>query len=236
MIGTAGWGIPTRYADEFPGSGTHLDRYSRRFMAVEINSSFYKSHRPTTYARWAASVPAHFRFAIKLPREITHVRKLANAGEPLEQFFNEIAPLASRLGPVLVQLAPSLSYDAATAEAFLRLVRQSFTGHVAWEPRHASWFEPDADALLCRYKIARVAADPARVPAAARPGGWPGLAYYRLHGSPRTYYSAYEADHLNQLATALARFSGPVWCIFDNTASGAAAGNALELLQRPAMA
>ena len=174
-------------------------------------------------------MPEHFRFAVKLPREITHDRRLVDAAAPLEQFLDEIQPLEARLGPLLVQLPPSLAYDAPAAEAFLDLLRNRFGGEVACEPRHASWFEADADVMLCRHRVARVAADPARVPAAAQPGGWPGLAYYRLHGSPRMYYSAYDSGYLDQLATALATRQGPVWCVFDNTASGAAAGNALEL-------
>ena len=205
-------------------------------MATEINSSFHRPHRPATYARWAAGVPEHFRFAIKLPREITHNRRLADAAAPLDQFLGEIAPLAARLGPVLVQLPPSLAYDGVATGAFFDGLRDRFAGEVACEPRHASWFEAEADAMLCRYRVARVAADPARVPAAAQPGGWPGLAYYRLHGSPRVYYSSYDSGCLDQLAATLAGRGGPVWCVFDNTASGAAAGNSLELARRLSVA
>jgi uncharacterized protein YecE (DUF72 family) len=103
---------------------------------------------------------------------------------------------------------------------------------VAAEPRHAGWFTPAADALLAEWRVARVAADPARVPAAAEPGGWPGNAYYRLHGSPRTYYSAYDAAFLDALAPRLAAAPAGAWCIFDNTALGAATADALGLLAR----
>ena len=86
--------------------------------------------------------------------------------------------------------------------------------------------------MLRQYEVARVAADPARVPEAARPGGWPGLVYFRLHGSPRTYYSAYMEEALAALATELqARTGAEVWVIFDNTAAGAALPDALELLR-----
>ena len=68
------------------------------------------------------------------------------------------------------------------------------------------------------------------VPAAAKPGGWPEPAYYRLHGSPRKYFSSYEEESIGRLASALEEAEGEVWCIFDNTASGAAAGDALNLL------
>ena len=81
-------------------------------------------------------------------------------------------------------------------------------------------------------RIARVAADPARVPEAAEPGGWTGLSYRRLHGSPRVYASPYDAEALDRIAAALRLCMAagrPSWCIFDNTAQGEAAGNALAL-------
>ena len=82
--------------------------------------------------------------------------------------------------------------------------------------------------------MARVAADPAVVPAAAEPGGWDGLVYYRLHGSPKVYYSAYPDEYLEALAKTLTRAakSAEVWCIFDNTAAFAATANALDVLDR----
>jgi uncharacterized protein YecE (DUF72 family) len=230
-IGTAGWSVPRQVRDAFPAGGTALTRYAARFDTVEINSSFYRPHRPSTYARWAESVPDGFRFAVKVPREITHTRRLVDGGEPLATFLSEIAALEDHLGPLLVQLPPSLVFDAEVARAFCDDLRNRFRGAVAFEPRHASWFEPDGDALLRGFEIARVAADPARVPAGGTPGGWPGFAYYRLHGSPRVYYSAYPPETITALAETLAthRESGtPVWCIYDNTALGAAADNALS--------
>src|SRR5690349_12428290 len=67
-VGCAGWSLPKEHADRFPAEGSHLERYAACFPAVEINSSFYKPHRPTTYARWAASVPPDFRFSVKVPK------------------------------------------------------------------------------------------------------------------------------------------------------------------------
>lgn len=101
------------------------------------------------------------------------------------------------------------------------------------EPRHVSWFEGSVDELLRRYHIARAAADPAIVPAAAVPGGWPHVVYYRLHGSPRKYWSIYDKERLAQWAVALSSLPRRTlaWWVFDNTASGGAAGNALQLLK-----
>ena len=231
-IGTAGWSIPTRFGDAFPGDGSHLERYARRFDAAEINSSFHRPHRPATYARWAAAVPDGFRFAIKLPKEITHTKRLVDVDPALDRFAAETAGIGDRLGPVLVQLPPKLGFDPEIADPFFRALRTRFPGPIVCEPRHASWFEPAAERLLTAQKVARVAAHPARVPRAAEPGGWPGLAYYRLHGAPRTYYSPYEPPELDALARRIRAHAEPVWCIFDNTASGAAAGNALELAKQ----
>src|SRR5579872_996471 len=129
-IGTAGCPLPAEYGGEFPGAGTHLMRYGRRFGAVEINSSFYRPHRAATYGRWAASVPSNFRFAVKVPREITHRLRLVDTAAPLERFLAEAAMLKEKLGPLLVQLPPSLPFDPRTAEAFFAGLRERFTGSV----------------------------------------------------------------------------------------------------------
>ena len=236
-IGTAGWSIPAQQADDFLGIGTQLERYAQRFPAAEINSSFYRPHRPSTYERWARSVPEGFQFAVKLPREITHARRLVEATQPLAQFLSEVSTLGGKLGPLLVQLPPSLAFEEPAVAAFLGSLRERFAGQVACEPRHATWFTGGVDALLSRFEVARVAADPARVPRAAEPGGWPGLAYYRLHGSPQMYYSTYEPEYLEVVArdVAAAASQTAVWCIFDNTALGKATRNALDLLRRVAV-
>lgn len=234
-IGTAGWSIPPQHPEGFPPAGSHLERYARRLRAVEINSSFYRPHRPATYARWAASVPDGFRFAVKAPKEITHLRRLADPAEPLARFLSEIGALGDRIGPLLVQLPPSLPFEESIAVAFLDALRTRFAGPVACEPRHPSWFADRPDAILSRFEVARVAADPARVPRAAKPGGWPGLVYHRLHGSPEMYVSAYAPEWLDVLAGRIAATTArgvPSWCIFDNTARGAAMGDALGVMRR----
>src|SRR4051812_1797985 len=139
-VGTAGWSIPAAQADRFPGEGSHLQRYSQRLPAVEINSSFYRPHRASTYERWAASVPTDFRFAVKIPKEVTHTRRLANTAEPLARFLEEVRLLGPKLGPLLIQLPPSLLFREDLAVDFLRHLRNSFAGDLACEPRHPSWF------------------------------------------------------------------------------------------------
>ncbi|MDP9103295.1 MAG: DUF72 domain-containing protein, partial [Pseudomonadota bacterium] len=160
-IGTAGWSVPAAVRDTFPNSGSILERYAQVFNAVEINSSFYRPHKPQTYARWAAATPEGFRFAVKLPKAITHEERLLDAIEPLERFLTETAALDAKRGPILTQLPPSLSFDADMAARFLNDLRDRYDGEATCEPRHASWFTAEADTLLVRYRIARVAADPA---------------------------------------------------------------------------
>jgi uncharacterized protein YecE (DUF72 family) len=235
LIGTAGWSIPRADQPRFPPGESVLARYAQVFPAVEINSTFYRPHGAATFERWAASVPRSFRFSVKVPREITHDQKLAGSAKLLREFLASLEPLGSKLGCLLVQLPPSLAFDARSARAFFTALRKRSDRAVALEPRHASWVDDRADGLLKAFEVARVAADPPRIDSGGEPGGWKGLAYFRLHGSPRTYYSSYEDERLDALASKLRdlrRRRIAVWCIFDNTASGAATRNALAAMGR----
>jgi uncharacterized protein YecE (DUF72 family) len=230
VIGTAGWNIPPRSGQRFPGEGTHLQRYAGFLRGTEINSSFHRHHPRTTYERWAAATPAAFRFAVKLTRAITHDARLMRPSALLERFFDETNGLGQKRGPILVQLPPSLAFDARVAGRFFAYVRRLYDGPLVCEPRHATWALPGAENMLTRYRVARVAADPPRVAAFSEPGGWDGMVYFRLHGAPRTYWSAYSTQYLDTLASTLrAAKAAAVWCVFDNTASGVAIENALEL-------
>lgn len=235
VIGTAGWSVPARDVEALGGEGSALERYAARFPGVEINSSFHRSHRASTWARWAESVPDSFRFAVKMPKAISHERKLAGCADLVDAFLEEVGPLGGKLGVLLLQLPPKLVFDAGLAEAFLAPLARRAAAPIACEPRHPSWFEADADQLLRRLGVARVAADPAVVPAAALPGGWPELRYWRLHGSPAMYRSSYEKERLDLYADSIRaelRGGRSVWCMFDNTAGSAATGNALDLMTR----
>jgi len=233
LIGCAGWGIPKEAAAAFPRAGSHLERYAAVFPAVEINSSFYRPHQPQTYARWAASVPAGFRFSVKLPKSITHEAKLAGADALLDRFAREAGELGPALGCVLVQLPPSGVFDADVVADFLPRLRARFPCMVALEARHPTWFGDTATSVLREHGVTRVIADP--------PAGQPGphvpttgASYLRLHGTPRVYYSAYPHAFLQDLErriAALARPGADLWCIFDNTAEGHAVPNALEVLR-----
>jgi uncharacterized protein YecE (DUF72 family) len=232
FVGTAGWAVPKEHGALFPGNGPHLERYGGVFRCAEINTSFYRPHRRSTYMRWAEAVPERFRFAAKIPKTITHERRLRDALEPLERFLSEVEGLGPKRGPLLLQMPPSLAFEPAVAEPFLRDLRERADGAVVCEPRHASWFAPAVDDMLAALRIARVAADPAPVPGAGEPGGWRGLTYIRLHGSPRIYYSPYSQEALGGVARRIdsdLAANREVWCILDNTAAFAAARDALTL-------
>lgn len=199
FVGCAGWSIPRAEAHHFPESGSHLERYAQRFSAVEINSSFYRPHRNTTYVRWADTVPADFRFSVKVPKTITHIARLENTTELMGKFLGEVAGLGEKLGCLLVQLPPSLAFNLKIARNFFKCLRATTDVAVALEPRHASWWQPAIGTLLENFNIAQVVADPPPVPANAEPKGWNDFVYYRLHGSPRIYYSTYPASFLEEL-------------------------------------
>ena len=230
-IGTAGWTIPRTSAEHFPAEGSGLERYATVLPAAEINTTFYRSHRAAIFERWANATPPDFRFAVKAPKTVTHEKRLVETDDLLRAFIAEIAPLADKLGPVLIQLPPSLQFTDDAAR-FVGGWRELYEGPTVVEARHATWFTARAEATLVEARIARVAADPAVVPEAARPGGWTGLTYIRLHGSPRMYASPYSSEQIAAVASTLAsRQPGTEgWCIFDNTMLGAAAANALELM------
>lgn len=234
-IGCAGWNIARSESPESSTGGTQLQRYASIFRAVEINSSFHRSHRRATYERWAESVPDAFRFSVKIPKTITHGKRLVDADALLEKFLGEALGLGRKLGCLLVQLPPSLQYDKDVAERFFERLRTGYEGTVVIEPRHKTWFATEPNRLLQRLVVTRVAADPAVVQAAGEPGGAPGKVYFRLHGSPQVYYSSYTAAYLDGLAfrlRAYARAGTSVWCIFDNTIKGAATSNALHLMRK----
>ena len=232
-VGCAGWSIPRDAARDFATEGTHLERYAQVLNCCEINSSFYRSHRNTTWQRWRDSVPTEFRFSVKMPRTITHECALRHAAAEVSGFFSAIEALRPKLGAVLIQLPPSLEFSAGLVRAFFKSVPRLHGVRLVCEPRHASWFTGTADALLESLDVSRAATDPSSFESATRPGGRCSFNYFRWHGSPRMYYSSYSDAQLQSLAASVqsARRTD-TWCIFDNTALYAAWDNAVSLMSR----
>lgn len=232
-IGTVGWAIPKAEQPDFAGDGSWLARYARVFSMVEIDSTFRRRHRPATFARWAATVPDAFRFAVKMPAAITHEAQLADA-RALDEFLDDVAGLGPKLGVLLVQLAPRHEFDAARARRFLTRLRARHGGAVVVEPRHATWFERRAHALLARWRIDYVVADPPRgamddlAALATHPRP---ILYARFHGTPVMYRSPY-GERVDAITRAIASSSAAArWIVFDNTAEGAACTDALRAVR-----
>jgi uncharacterized protein YecE (DUF72 family) len=225
IIATAAWSIPKKVGDRFGTEGSGLTRYASVFDGVEINSTFYRRHKTSTFARWADSVPDSFRFAVKIPKEISHTRAMKDIAEPFDTFLADIAPLGEKRGPLLCQVPPSLVFDAHVLETALKTLRDADDERIVIEARHKSWASAEALNLLKNFAIDRVFANPAPV--------WPAEdferqpKYVRLHGKPKIYYSSYTDDEIASFSKLLAPES---WCVFDNTASGAAIENALTML------
>ena len=228
-LGTAGWNVPSSCRERIGGQGSHLERYSQVLPAAEIDTSFYRPHRKATYERWARTTPDGFRFAVKVPKAISHVAEPQLADT--KDFVEGATGLADKLAVFLVQFPPSRSYTEKSASLLFDMLQATTSVSIVCEPRHPSWFTDQVDQWLSERRISRVAADPPRAERADKPGGWLGLRYIRLHGSPRVYYSAYEAAFLHKLEEQLTAMlaKSDVWCIFDNTARGAAMENALAL-------
>jgi uncharacterized protein YecE (DUF72 family) len=234
LVGCAGWSIPRQHAHLFGEGDSMLARYATRFALAEVNSSFYRAHQRKTWERWAAEVPASFRFTAKMPQEITHERALRGCNACVQKFLGEVGGLGDKLACLLLQLPRSRPLEARIAGNFFSQLRKRYAGALAIEPRNASWFSAQADALLKEFEVARVAADPALSEAAAHPGGGGAVRYWRWHGSPRMYYSDYGEASLQDLAREV-RARAPRGTrrlvVFDNTAHAFAAANAARLQQ-----
>lgn len=184
-VGVAGWNNPPERRIKRRQGQSHLTYYAKHFSCVEINTSFYRSHRKETYERWRDSTPESFRFAVKMPRSITHDCALRGARRQISQFFAEIEGLCPKLAVILIQLPPSLAFVARTVRAFFNFLPRLPATFLVCEPRHISWFSKSADAALRRAVVSRAAADPSRADGSGLPGGARQIAYFRWHGSPK---------------------------------------------------
>ncbi|WP_018292164.1 DUF72 domain-containing protein [Verrucomicrobium sp. 3C] len=233
-VGTCGWDYPDwkplLYGD-FP-RGQWLTRYSHRFPAVEVDSSFYRRPRAETYHRWVEATPADFAFALKGHRFVTHVNRLLRSEESLQLQLEDASPLGSKLKAFLWQLPAFFPRDLARLESFAKALAEAkgSARHVL-EFRHPSWFDPEVASLLGHYRIGSCQSDAA---------DWPlwdavttDLVFVRLHGAEVTYVSSYSENELASWAERIRTWQGEartVHLYFDNTAGGAAVENALTLL------
>lgn len=236
-VGTAGWNIPSSLKEKFLSEGTHLQKYSEKLNCVEINSSFYRDHKFETYQKWSQLTPDDFLFSVKLLRYFTHEKRLVETGSILKDSLNNIFGLGPKLGVLLIQLPPSLSFEYQIAKIFFQKITRYCDCPVVLEPRHISWCTSKALNLLEEFKISKALADPepCKILKSQRPSVEKSVRYFRLHGSPEIYRSNYEPEALNRLYAKLKNPLSPTqqtWIIFDNTTFHFATQNALELILR----
>jgi len=144
-IGTQGWNYPAWVGPLYP-PGTRpaefLPAYARAFRAVEVDATFYAMPEAKTVRAWAARTPVDFTFALKMPQEVTHVRRLRDAGEPVQQFIERVVELGPKLGPILLQMGPDFGPDELSAlEDFLPALPRGL--RFAVELRQSRWTRDD---------------------------------------------------------------------------------------------
>jgi uncharacterized protein YecE (DUF72 family) len=200
------------------------------FNSVEINGSFYRQIKPSTYEAWRDATPANFRFALKGHRYVTHYLRLANCAEPIDRLRSQAQGLGGKLAVVLWQLPSGFQCDLARLDDFLVSLGRWTTARHAIELRHASWFIPAVAERLVRARVAVCMSDAPDFPL------WDAvttdLVYVRLHGHTRKYASRYSAASLQSWARRARRWASDgasAHVYFDNDAEGAAITDALAL-------
>lgn len=157
-VGCSGWAYPGWKPDFYPKeipSKKFLEYYATRLNSVEVNYTFRAVPKRPMIDNWLAQTTDSFRFSLKAPQRITHIKRLNDCASSLEFFCDAIRPLseAGRMGPVLFQLPPNLKADPGRLAAFLADAKEMKL-RMAFEFRHTSWFDPEIYRLLERCEAA----------------------------------------------------------------------------------
>ena len=236
-IGTSGWSYKHWYQVFYPPEirpDKFLEPCITEFSCVELNSSFYHLPKAATIAGWINRTPESFRFCAKLSRFITHQKKLREPDAPLKKFFELFAPMIPRLGPVLIQLPPGLSYSSSLIDNFLQTLSRDYSQYrFAVEVRHQTWIHEEFLQLLSDYQTAFVIADSGkRFP--SHEAVTTDFVYLRFHSRGNLYASEYTEDELWQYAGKIRGWMNEgkaVWAFFNNDYHGYAVQNAKRLLE-----
>ena len=232
-IGTSGWSYD-HWADVLypPGlpPARRLARYVEVFDTVELNASFYRWPKDSTFAGWRAQLPDGFTMSVKAHRGLTHYRRLASPEPWIERFERCWHALDDRAGVLLVQLHPEQRRDDARLDSFLDSMPASI--RVAVELRHPSWNDPAVYALLANRRVAYVVMSGAGL--ACIPRATTDFVYIRMHGpDPEAMYAgSYPAEDLRRWADRITAWDGEgrdVWVYFNNDPHGHAVRNAISL-------
>ena len=205
-----------------------FERYAEEFDTVEINASFYRLPLASTFDGWREKAPEGFRYAVKVNRFITHLKKLVGVEEETKRFISLARPLGPALGPLLYQLPPSLHKDLPRLEAYLQHLPKDI--EQVFEFRHKSWYDEEVLALLDRHGMGFVSHDLKGL--TTPPWACGRTAYVRFHGSGGRYSGRYSDEALlewTDWAVAQAKSGRSVWCYFNNDIHGHAIEDARTL-------
>lgn len=238
FIGTSGfsyshWEEGVFYPTGWPKS-KKLEYYCQHFNTVELNNTFYRLPQILTFISWIKRTPKEFVFAVKVPRFITHIKKLANCQEPWRIFLERTLNLKEKLGPFLFQLPPTWKKDAKRLETFIEMInRNSPKGlRFAFEFRNESWCDKEIYQILKEKNCAWVIVDAPHWP--KREIVTADFVYVRMHGSKILFGSKYTKKELKVLAQKIKKWlkqNLDVYCYFNNDAHGFAVKDAKELLK-----
>jgi uncharacterized protein YecE (DUF72 family) len=228
-IGTSGWSYPHWKELFYPQDcrqSQWLEFYAEHFDTVELNATFYRLPKSKTFENWRLRTPDDFLWAVKANKYVTHTKRLNEPYEPLKRFYEAASGLKEKLGPVLFQLPPSLSFDEETFRHFCQSLNPSVSH--ALEVRHPSWINDLLFAILEEHNIAFCIADTA--------GRYPyhetvtaDFVYIRLHGSEKLYASEYSEEELRVWAKKIKEWNKETYLYFDNDFGGYAVKNARRL-------
>ena len=228
-IGTSGWSYSHWKKIFYPPNilkSKWLDFYSEHFDTVEVNATFYRLPNPKTFDNWYQKTPDNFIWAVKGSKFITHTKRLKEPKEPLIRLYSAVERLKEKLGVILFQVPPSLSFNR---ELFLPFCENlDHTYNHALEIRHPSWIDSHVFEILKENNIAFCLSDTA--------GRYPyhevitaDFLYIRLHGSKKLYASEYSEEELQGWAKKIRNWNMPAHIYFDNDAKGFAIKNAKRL-------
>ena len=231
LIGTSGWHYDDwrgRFYPEKLPRAKWLEFYARHFSTVELNNSFYRLPSENAFVNWRESSPADFAFAVKVSRFITHIKRLKDCEEAIDNFINRARFLEEKLGSLLYQLPPNIHRNDEVLESFLSGLPRGIK-HVI-EFRHQSWLEEKVFEILRKYNAGLCVFDmpELRCPLAATSD----FAYIRFHGNSSLYSSCYSDEELADWARGIADFDEnlkTVYIYFNNDVEGFAIKNAITI-------
>jgi uncharacterized protein YecE (DUF72 family) len=231
IVGTSGWQYASWRGRLYPKGlpqRSWLERYSARFACVEVNNTFYNLPSAETFARWGEETPDDFRFVLKLSRYLTHIRRLRDPEDSVRVFLERAEPLAAKMGPLLLQLPPTMRCDVERLDVALHSFPRRW--RIAVEFRHASWFTDEVAACLRKHGAALCLTDRRGQPQQplVRTSTW---GFVRFHEGRATPHPCYGDTSMRRWVSRIGALWAPtddVYAFFNNDPGGCAVRDAVR--------